>query len=249
MDETGVQLINKPGKVITTKGTKDVHVLTSKERGENVSVVACCSADGRFIPPVLIFKGANKKAEFSDGLPAGSKVYMNKKSSFINSDLFLLWLKEHFIPNKPNGKCLLVLDGHTAHSTDIDMLQVADDNDIIILCLPSHCTQALQPLDRSFFRPFKTYFNQEAQLWMKNHSNRNLTRYQAGDVIGKAWIRAACIANAINGFKACGIYPLDPNAIPDHFFSITDAVDFGRISECTESDNEEPITAAHISHT
>ncbi|KAJ8942178.1 hypothetical protein NQ318_002851 [Aromia moschata] len=173
MDETGVQLINKPGKVITTKGTKDVHVLTSKERGENVSVVACCSADGHFIPPE-----STKKAEFSDGLPAGSKVYMNKKSSFINSDLFLLWLKEHFIPNKPNGKYLLVLDGHTAHSTDIDMLQVADDNVIIILCLPSHCTQALQPLDRSFFRPFKTYFNQEAQLWMKNHSNRNLTRYQ-----------------------------------------------------------------------
>ncbi|KAJ8940654.1 hypothetical protein NQ318_012737 [Aromia moschata] len=249
MDETGVQLINKPGKVITTKGTKDVHVLTSKESGENVSVFACCSADGRFIPPVLIFKGVNKRAEFSDGLPAGSKVYMNKKSSFINSDLFLLWLKEHFIPNKPNGKCLLVLDGHTAHSTDIDMLQVADDNDIIILCLPSHCTQALQPLDRSFFRPFKTYFNQEAQLWMKNHSNRNLTRYQAGDVIGKAWIRAACIANAINGFKACGIYPLDPNAIPDHFFSIADAVDFGRISECTESDNEEPLAPPSPRHT
>lgn len=34
MDETGVQLINKPSKVVTTKGCKDVHVLTSKERGE-----------------------------------------------------------------------------------------------------------------------------------------------------------------------------------------------------------------------
>ncbi|KAJ8940640.1 hypothetical protein NQ318_020697, partial [Aromia moschata] len=234
MDETGVQLINKPGKVITTKGTKDVHVLTSKERGENVSVVACCSADGRFIPPVLIFKGVNKKAEFSDGLPAGSKVYMNKKSSFINSDLFLLWLKEHFIPNKPNGKCLLILDGHTAHSTDIDMLQVADDNDIIILCL-------YRVTARKLFNPWT-----EASFV---HSKLILVKKRNCDVIGKAWIRAACIANAINGFKACGIYPLDPNAIPDHFFSIADAVDFGRISECTESDNEEPLAPPSPRHT
>ncbi|CAH1973221.1 unnamed protein product [Acanthoscelides obtectus] len=223
MDETGVQLINKPGKVLTTKGARDVHVLTSKERGENVTVVACCSADGRFIPPTLIFKGVNRKAEFSDGLPAGSKIYMNRKSSFINSELFLKWLKEQFIPNKPSGKCLLILDGHTSHSTDGDMLQVADDNDIIILCLPSHCTQALQPLDRSFFKPFKTYFNHEAQLWMKHNASRNLTRYQAGALIGKSWLRSASVATAINGFKATGIYPVDPNAIPDHFYSITDS--------------------------
>lgn len=223
MDETGVQLLNKAGKVITNRGSKDVHLLTSKERGENVTVIACCSADGKFIPPVLIFKGVNRKPEFSDGLPAGSKVYMNRKSSFINSELFLKWLKEQFIPHKPAGKCLLILDGHTSHSTDCEMLETADDNDIILLCLPSHCTQALQPLDRSFFRPFKAYFNQEAQLWMKNHSSRNFTRYQAGTVIGKAWIRAAGVGNAVNGFRASGIFPLDPNAIPDHFFSMLDS--------------------------
>ncbi|XP_018576511.1 uncharacterized protein LOC108915046 [Anoplophora glabripennis] len=222
MDETGVQLINKPGKVLATKSAKDVYVLTSKERGENVTVVACCGADGRFIPPTLIFKGVNQKAEYSDGLPAESKVYMNKNSSFINSELLLKWLKEQFIPNKPPGKCLLILDAHTSHSTDGDMLQVAD-NDIVILCLPSHCTQALQPLDRSFFKPFKTYLNQEAQLWMKHNASRNLTRYQAGSLIGKAWLRSASVATAINGFKAAGIYPVDPNAIPDHFYSIIDS--------------------------
>ncbi|CAH1974319.1 unnamed protein product [Acanthoscelides obtectus] len=101
MDETGVQLLNKPSKVVTKKGSKDVHVLTSKERGENVTVIACCSADGTFIPPVLIFKGVNRKPVLSDGLPPGSKVNMNRKSSFINSELFVQWLVEQFIPHKP----------------------------------------------------------------------------------------------------------------------------------------------------
>jgi hypothetical protein len=39
--EYGIQLINKPGKVVTKKGDKDVHVLTPRERGENVTVIAC----------------------------------------------------------------------------------------------------------------------------------------------------------------------------------------------------------------
>lgn len=34
---------------------KDVDILTSTERGENVTVIACCNADGQFIPPVVIF--------------------------------------------------------------------------------------------------------------------------------------------------------------------------------------------------
>lgn len=222
MDEAGIQIINKPSKVIAPKGAKDVHTLTSRERGENITVIGCCSAEGAILPPVLIMKGVNRKPEFSDGLPTGSAVYMNKKSSFINSYLFLKWLTEQFIPRKPPGKTLLIMDGHSSHCSDVEMLEIADRNEIILLCLPSHCTQALQPLDRSFFGPLKTYWNQEAKTWMTNHPNRNLMRYQAGEVLGKAWVRAATAANAISGFRGTGIFPLDQNAIPDHFYSISD---------------------------
>lgn len=122
VDKSGIQLINKPGKILTAKGSKDVHVITPREKGETVSLVACCSAEDRFLPPVLIMKGVNKKAEFADGLPSRSNVYMNKKSSYINSELFLSWFKEHFLPRKPNtGKTILILDGHTSHSNSIDL--------------------------------------------------------------------------------------------------------------------------------
>lgn len=60
MDESGIQINNKPGKVVAEKGSKCVHVLTSKERGENVSVIACANAEGTFLPPVLILKGVRK---------------------------------------------------------------------------------------------------------------------------------------------------------------------------------------------
>lgn len=103
VDETGVQINNKPGKVVATKGAKDVYSLTTSEKGENVSLISCCSAEGYFMPPVLIFKGKNKKNEFLDGLPPGSGVLMNPKSSYINSELFLQWFKEYFLPKKKTG--------------------------------------------------------------------------------------------------------------------------------------------------
>ncbi len=103
-------------------------------------------------------KGKNKKAEYEDGLPPG-EVRMNPKSTYINTLLFVEWLKDHFIPRKPNGKVLLILDGHVSHMSSPDMLQHTESNDIILLYLPSHTTHYLQPLDHSFFKNFKHFWS------------------------------------------------------------------------------------------
>lgn len=120
----------------------------------------------------MIIKGVNKKPEFEEGLPPGSKVYMNKKSAYISSDLFYRWLTEHFIPRKPPGKVLLILDGHSSHSSAVNMLEAARDNDVILLCLPSHTTSALQPLDRSVFGPFKKYYFAETNHFMRTNPQK-----------------------------------------------------------------------------
>jgi hypothetical protein len=98
---------------------------------------------------------------------------------------FLKWFKEYFIAGKPSRNCHLILDGHTAHCNAFELLELADSHDSIILCLPSHTTQALQPLDRSFFKPLKTYWNLEAVTWMRIHRGRNITRMHVGEIIGK----------------------------------------------------------------
>ncbi|GLV46061.1 hypothetical protein CBL_05147 [Carabus blaptoides fortunei] len=119
MHESEIQLNNKPGKVFATKGSKDVHVLTSVERGENLTVVTCCNAEGTFLPPVLIIKGSGKKVEHLRDLLPGSDIYINKQSSYINADLFLKWFKEHFLPRKSPGQALLIFDGHKSHCTAV----------------------------------------------------------------------------------------------------------------------------------
>lgn len=42
-------------------------------------------------------------------------------------------------------------------------------------------------------------------------------------MIGDAWYKSAKPAFGLSGFKATGIYPYDPNAVPEIFFTITDA--------------------------
>ncbi|KAK9711244.1 hypothetical protein QE152_g25573 [Popillia japonica] len=174
--ETGVQMNKKPGKVIATKGSKLVQHITSGEKGETISLITCNNAEGIVLPPVLIIKGVNQKPEFLDGLPPGSTVYMNKKSAYINSGLFM--------------KC--------------------------------YTTHGLQPLDRSFFKPFKTFYATELRPWIVANKERKITTYQAGKLIGAAWIRATSTVSAISGFKACGIFPYNPNAIPEHYYTVAE---------------------------
>lgn len=250
MDETGIQINNKPGKVLASKGAKDVYTLTSCEKGENVTIIACCNAEGNFLPPVLIFKGTYTKPQFFDGLPPGSGVYMNKKSSYINTEFFMKWFEEIFLHKKGPGKALLILDGHSSHSNNIRLLELAKKEDVILLCLPSHTTHALQPLDRAFFKPLKSYFAQEAKSWMINYKNKKLTRYDVSKLIGKAWGKAASISNGVSALRSTGIFPYDPSTIPEHYFSLSDALHEQNLIEFDEENiadnNRIQITSTNV---
>ncbi|KAL3274265.1 hypothetical protein HHI36_015674 [Cryptolaemus montrouzieri] len=63
---------------------------------------------------------------------------------------------------------------------------------------------------------------EETKNWMLSHKDRKINRYIAGKLIGNAWARAATSSNAVNGFRACGIFPYNPSAIPDSYFAISD---------------------------
>ncbi|RZB40858.1 DDE 1 domain containing protein [Asbolus verrucosus] len=102
------------------------------------------------------------------------------------------------------------------------MLEYGESNNIILLCLPSHTTQALQPLDRSFFKPLKVYYKQEADTFMMTSKDKNINRNVIGKLFGAAWKKAATLINASSGFSATGIYPCNKHVVPDYFFQISD---------------------------
>nr|CAH7719074.1 unnamed protein product [Callosobruchus chinensis]CAH7732287.1 unnamed protein product [Callosobruchus chinensis] len=77
-----------------------------------------------------------------------------------------------------------------------------------------------KPLDVAFISPFKTYYATEIETWLKGNPGRVVTAYQIGELMGKAYLRAASCEVAVNSFRACGIFPFQPNIFRDDEFAI-----------------------------
>lgn len=222
MDETGLQLCTRSTNVVAQKGSKRVPQMSTGEKGETVSVVACCSATGVFLPPLVIFKGIRRKEELADGLPPGTEFHMTE-SGYAQTETFRAFI-EFICKHKPDGKSLLIMDGHRSH-VDYDALSMADDNGITILLLPAHTSHELQPLDKCVFKALKSAFYSQCKTWHSTHPGRAFTKLTFHHVFTPAWNKAATRENAISGFVSTGIYPLNQHAISDSAFGPADVSD------------------------
>lgn len=217
MDEKGCRLhLHKDPRVLAQKGASRVHIV-GKEHGESVTVVACGNAVGSMIPPMILYSGVRKIKAWEKGLPVGSSTQMTPKGS-MTTQTFVDFL-QHFTRYKPNGQCILIFDGAKAH-LDYRICEKAEKNDITLYCLPSNTTHELQPLDKSCFKSFETFWDQEVMRFFDSHRDENdITRLNFPDVFTPAWARSMTQSNMTSGFRATGIYPFNPNVIPQEAFA------------------------------
>lgn len=226
MDESGFSVVAKKcQKIVTTEGAKAVASVASGERGVNTTIVCCVSASGLYVPPMLIFKRKRYTAELGNLAPPRSKIEISE-SGYISSELFVKWL-QHFLdtvrPTKEN-KVLLFLDGHTTHCKNLEALLLARENAVILVQLPGHTTHQLQPLDRSFFKPLEVYYTQALEKWLRCNVGRAVTQYQVAELLGEAYAKAATIENAVNGFRAAGVWPVNRHVFKDSDFVASETV-------------------------
>ncbi|KAF2894127.1 hypothetical protein ILUMI_12047 [Ignelater luminosus] len=94
MDETGISTTsNKPPKVLSVKGQRQVGMIASTERGQLTTVIGCCNAAGSFLPPFLIFARKKMQPRLLDGSPPGTQGTCTP-NGWTSSKVFLNWL--HF---------------------------------------------------------------------------------------------------------------------------------------------------------
>lgn len=115
-----------------------------------------------------------------------------------------------FLPRKPAGKVLLIVDGHASHTNSVEVLEFSEANDIILFCLPSHTTHYLQPLDRSFLKSLKNHYYAACNNFLKANPSRKITRIIFGNLLGQAWGKSATVENGMSCFRATGIAPFNP---------------------------------------
>ena len=84
LDESGFPLCPKPPKVITKKGEKHPACVTGEDRSQ-ITVLACVSAGGYALPPLVIFDRKTLKPEMTQGEVPGT-MYGLSNNGWIDSD-------------------------------------------------------------------------------------------------------------------------------------------------------------------
>lgn len=224
-DETGVQTVHKPGKVISQKGQKQVSKTTSGERGQTVTVCCTINAIGGSIPPFFVFPRVRQQDYMTRGAPPSSEA-VTHPSGWMTSDNFELYLI-HFIKYTKcslENKSLLILDNHFSHISPKG-LNICKERGVVLLTIPPHTSHKLQPLDVAVYGPFKSYYNQECDNFMVNHAGQTIGLPNIAELVGKAYQRAFTPLNIIRGFSKTGIFPYNPHIFTDVDFlcsSVTD---------------------------
>ena len=159
VDETGITTVQTPDRVIAKRGTKQVEVMTSGERGSLVSVACAVNAIGNTIPPMFVFPRIRYADHFVRDGPVGS-IGSGNKSGWMQEADFIIFLK-HFanhIKVNPEKKVLLIMDNPISHLS-IAATDFCKNNVIVMLTFPPHCSHKLQPLDRTVYGPLKKMVN------------------------------------------------------------------------------------------
>ena len=109
-DESGMPLDPDPPMVIARKGDKHPRSVTTGDKAQ-VTVLACCSASGYAIPPLVVFDRKKLKPELTIGEVPGT-TYGLSESGWMDVELFELWFQHHFLAYAPQCRpLLLLLDG------------------------------------------------------------------------------------------------------------------------------------------
>ena len=240
MDETGITNVHKPGKIIASKGVKQVSKMTSGERGSTVTVICAMSSAGTYLPPMMIFPRKRMVDALMIGAPPQS-LGCCSDSGWTDGSLFIKWL-EHFVQftnASPVAQHIVIMDGHHSHKT-IAAINFAREHGIHLITLPPHSTHKMQPLDRTYFKSLKNAYNSAADSWMVSNPGKRISFFNMAGLFGQAFTRSATADKAIKGFQVCGLWPFDENIFSEEDFTA---------ARVTEEDQPHMETAVNLPET
>ena len=212
MDESGMPLDPRPPNVVAKRGMKKVRYRVSGKK-EQITIIACANALGQCLPPMVIFEGKYLNHQWTLGEVPGTYYGMSDKG-WTDQELFRHWLKNHFVRYAVPGRpILLLLDGHSSHYEPASV-EFANEENIILFCLPPHTTQDTQPLDCTVFGPLKRHWSSVCHQQQLCNPGMIISKLNFSKIFAEAWLKALTQVNIVAGFKKCSIYPFNRIAIP-----------------------------------
>ena len=210
-DESFLPLDGTREKAVTSKKAKSAY-LQAQGSTEHITLLCGASAAGLALPPMIIFPKAFPGGAYTFKGPDDA-VYAKSESGWVDSELFVEWMKKVFLKfATPQRPVLLIIDGHKTHLT-LDVVDLAQSNGVILLCLPPHTTHSLQPLDVSVFKSLKDHFYRSVRAFCFVKKNFTVSKREFASVVKEPFEKSFSMSTIKSGFAKSGIFPFNPDAI------------------------------------
>jgi hypothetical protein len=180
---------------------------------EWVTLVQGVAATGRVIPPFLIFAGKVLITSWFADLPRDWIIAVSP-TGWINNDLALAWLKHFDAYTKASSAGayrMLIIDGHESHCST-EFQDYCKENKIIALCMPSHSSHLLQPLDVVPHSLLKRHYGDGISLLARSRIH-HVNKETFLPAFKEAYKKTFTPENVRAGFRGAGLVPYNPEAV------------------------------------
>lgn len=215
-DETGFMMgMISTTLVVTSSDRYGRPTLAQPGDREWVSVIQSISSRGEVIPPFIIVAGQYHLSNwYEDSVLPKDWVISTTPNGWTTNEKGVEWIRhfeKHTMPRTRGAYRLLTMDGHESHhSTEFELF--CKEHKIITLCMPSHSSHILQPLDVGCFGPLKKAYGKEIEVLMR----AGITHITKADFLPafRAAFKAAMTDKNIQGaFRGAGLIPFDPKSV------------------------------------
>lgn len=215
MDETAFFLCPQGQKVLAIRGQKNVYEVHSGSDKESLTVLANINAKGDVAPTLVVLPGQRLPPADKVKLPSGWAM-AKSESGWINGEVFYEYFVNYFYPwlieKQTTFPVVVFLDGHKSHLT-YHLSSFCAEHEIVLIALPANCTHIMQPLDVAVFRSLKRGWADLVHDWRMKNGGERLTKYNFSPMLKEVFNIFMKESTIVNGFRRCGLSPLDRNAV------------------------------------
>lgn len=214
-DETAFLFDPVTKAVVASKGTRNVYLVQKADSKKNVTVLFTFDAEGYMFPPdaILPYKRLSKQILLSFDPDWGVG---KSEKGWMDSENFIAYIQNILHPSLVDRNVPLpviyFVDGHSSH-TGVEAAELCADLGIILIALYPNATHIMQPADVAIFKPLKNSWGKCVEEWKMQNENKMFTIDHFGKVLREAISRGVSESIVRSGFRRCGLYPYDANAV------------------------------------
>lgn len=191
----------------------------------HITLCLCIIADGTFLKPLIILPNKEFPPDLQDF--SNAFCWSGADSGWMNRDILRQYMSKVFIPGviakrsqlqteigdiDSIPRCLLVVDGHSSRECP-EMLVQLSEACVDVVCIPSHTSHILQPLDCGVNRKFKGAMKSRRSM----NGISSVSQRRTAIITSAKWATHSCLFEETikKSFSTAGLYPFDPSMVLD----------------------------------